>query len=163
MVELPDLVVDDPGCLAEVEGALAQWPVDPGQVVLELRDAAAAAASPAAVRTLGALRDLGLTVAARDFGGRRAPAAIVRDLPITAVSFDPALTTGVGDEAAAGPLLAAAVQLARALVLGTCAVDVATPTQAEALGRAGVHTATGSWWGRPMAPADLEAWAALRS
>jgi PAS domain S-box-containing protein len=159
VVELTPRVIAEPGCVAEVVAALAQWPVDPTRIVLELTDAAAVAEAPASRRVVHELRDLGVTIAARGFGGRRAPATAVRALPVTIVTLDPVLTRGL-DDPAAMTVLTSLVHLARSLRLTTVAVDVASPVHANELRSIGIGAATGPAWASPLALTDFDDWAA---
>jgi EAL domain-containing protein (putative c-di-GMP-specific phosphodiesterase class I)/GGDEF domain-containing protein len=157
-VELPPRVVTEPGCVAEVAAALGQWPLDPSRLVLELTDAAALAESAATRATVQELRELGVTIAARGFGGRCAPAAAVRDLAVSVVSLDPALTRDRSGDLVGRAVLGSVVQLARALAVDVHAVDVATPADAEELRTAGIDAGSGPRWAAPMGPADFAAW-----
>jgi predicted signal transduction protein with EAL and GGDEF domain len=145
-VELPTTVVEDPGCVAEVRASLAQWRVDPGRLVLELADAASLVEAPASVATVAELHDLGVGIAARGFGGRRAPTAVVRALPVAFVTLDPAITADVLSDPSARSVLAALVQLADATRVTTEATHVTLAAEADALARLGVSAASGPRW-----------------
>ncbi len=145
-VHLPTCVAETPECVAEVRAALAEWPVDGARLVVELVDAAAVAESAAAVRTVEVLHGFGLTISARGFGGRRAPTAAIRSLPISEVTLDPTLTRDVATDGRALEVLTGVVELAQAMGLTTVAVDVETADAAALLRDAGIDFGFGPHW-----------------
>jgi EAL domain-containing protein (putative c-di-GMP-specific phosphodiesterase class I) len=144
-----------------VKAALDATGVDPRGLSLELPEAAVSADLEAARGLATALRAQGIALALDDFGGAHGSARVLRDIPFAAVKLDPALTTGIERDDAAGEraraLVAAVVEMTHALGAVTVAEAVETAQQMRALREARCDALQGWLLGRPGAVAPAAA------
>lgn len=115
-----------------------------------------------ALDVLSRMRMRGVRVALDNFGTGQASALRMQRLPLTELKIDPSLVRCLPGGAVASAVVDFAVRLACSLGIQTTAVGVENQAQAAALNDLGCDHLQGYWISRPMAPADLPAWARTR-
>lgn len=125
-----------------------------GDLCLELTESAILVDPEGAVRTLQALRGLGVGLAVDDFGTGYSSMLYLKRLPITALKVDQAFVAGLPDDLGDVAIVQSTVQLADLLGLALTAEGVETTAQRDALVRLGCRHAQGFGLARPE-PADV--------
>ena len=142
-VLLPDALRRD-GRLVDLVGtALARSGLRPGLLELRFTETALLERGTEALLCLSALRDRGVGLAVDDWGRRYGSLSLLRDVPLTVVRLDPALTHDVeagGEEEA---LVGAVVRAAHAMGMQAVAQGVDGAGQVQVLRRLGVDAAIG--------------------
>ncbi|MGF1626459.1 MAG: EAL domain-containing protein [Alphaproteobacteria bacterium] len=112
-------------------------------LVIELDEAAIARDPEAAIQFCDAAISRGIEVAIGRFGRGRCPEALVARLPLSRLSFDPALTADARHAAPARVRLAAAIAWAHERGLQVAAEEIAEPAHAALLASLGCGAARG--------------------
>jgi len=158
-VNLSAVQLREPDFVARLAAVLDAHEVPPDALIVEAGEADVVADVPAAVRTLGGLRALGVRVALDDFGTGHSALTYLRRLPVDILKADralvaePAITPG----ATAAPLADIVVRLGDRLGMHVVAEGVETTAQLAALAEAGCGYAQGYLFGRPMPAEHVEA------
>ncbi len=108
--------------------------------------------SEPALRTLGMLRSLGISVALNDFGAGGTSLTMLRRLPISAVKLDSRLATELGAD---DDVSRAAAQLCHSLGLRVICGAVTTSGQLEGARQIGADAVQGQAVARPMSAQDV--------
>ena len=135
-----------------VADTLAAQGMPPQALQLEVSDPALAAADPAAVDTLAALRQAGVGLAVGGFGSGASSLPRLSRLQPQLLCIDRGIVGGLPQERPAHAVVAATVAMARALGSRVLAAGVETPAQRSRLADCGVDEYQGPLLGRP-APA----------
>jgi diguanylate cyclase (GGDEF)-like protein len=101
------------------------------------------------------LRDIGISIAVDDFGTGFSSLGYITTYPVDRIKIDKSFTQGLADRAECAAVIASVITLARGLDIATTAEGVETEQQLELLRAAGVTSAQGYLFGRPVAPAEL--------
>ena len=129
---------------------LAERGADPHRLRLDISDSAVLDQRCFRNASLDELRAHGLGLALNDFGAACPSLARLRNLPLDAVKLDASLirseVTGDGKPS----LLAAMLELARALDLRTIAMGVETAEQAQRISTLGANRAHGTFYATPL-------------
>jgi diguanylate cyclase (GGDEF)-like protein/PAS domain S-box-containing protein len=148
--------IADPDYVAHVREALEKtgWP--PDRLVLELTERVLLADDHSILRTLGALREMGVRLVVDDFGTGYSSLGYLHRFPVDGVKIDRSfverLGTGDRDEAVVRAILA----MAEALNLDVVAEGIETGLQLQVLRRLGCRQAQGYLLGPPVAAEDLK-------
>jgi diguanylate cyclase (GGDEF)-like protein len=145
----------DEGLLDSVAAILDETGLAPGSLVLEITENVLIGDLPSAHAKLRSLRDMGARIAIDDFGMGYSSLNYLRALPVDILKIDRAFVSGLGTEDGADGLVAAIVQMARAMDLETIAEAVEMPHEAERLRELGSHNAQGFHFARPMSATDI--------
>jgi EAL domain-containing protein (putative c-di-GMP-specific phosphodiesterase class I) len=140
------------GLVALVENEL---PDAPDRLCLEITESALSDASEDVLRTLNAVRALGVTVAVDDFGTGYSSLTRLRMLPVDIIKIDRSFVAGVGISPEDESLVLAVIAMAHALGLVTVAEGVESAAQAALLLDAGCTLAQGEFFGLAAAPAEI--------
>jgi EAL domain-containing protein (putative c-di-GMP-specific phosphodiesterase class I) len=97
-----------------------------------------------------------------DFGTGYSSLSYLRRLPLDAVKLDRSFVSRLDESLTDRQIVAAVVQLARALQMTVVAEGVETAGQLAALRQLGCHLAQGYHLARPMTPEDLAATLGVR-
>ena len=138
-----------------VRDTLAANGLSPGRLRMEITETAQVANPGRMAKAINGLRELGVAVAADDFGSGYASFASLRQLPFSAVKVDRSLVAGLGTDPKALPVLKALIELTRALELPAIAEGVETEAQFRLLRGLGVARVQGYLFGRPVPEGDL--------
>jgi diguanylate cyclase (GGDEF)-like protein/PAS domain S-box-containing protein len=140
------------GLVALVENEL---PDAPDRLCLEVTESAVSDASDEVLRTLTAVRDLGVTVAVDDFGTGYSSLTRLRTLPVDIIKIDRSFVAGMGSSPEDESLVLAVITMAHALGLVTVAEGVETRRQAELLLDAGCALGQGEHFGMAAHPTEI--------
>jgi EAL domain-containing protein (putative c-di-GMP-specific phosphodiesterase class I) len=137
-----------------VESCLQEFAVPPGALELEITESTLAEHPEEVGRVLARVRQLGVRIAIDDFGTGYSSMAVLQKLPIDILKIDRAFITHCADDANAGALLKALLQVAHGLGKEVVAEGVETPAQAAFLRAHGCEYLQGYLFARPM-PAEV--------
>lgn len=142
--------------VAEVRQVLEEHSLEPGTLTLEITEAAIVADRPAAIVTLGGLRELGVRVALDDCVGGPDIVERLRDVPLDLLKLDPSLTSALG-AGGSGDAVRTLLGAARTLGLQTVGEGVETRQQLNTLRDSGCDLAQGYFFGKPLGAAGITA------
>jgi len=153
----------EPALVQTVRDALAASGLPPERLVLELTEGALVGRAGANLEVVGALQALGVSIAIDDFGSGSSSPTPLSKLPVDLLKLDRSFVTHLASPEGV-KALAAILDLARALGLGTVAKGVEDAQQLAVLRDLGVSYAQGFWFSRPVPPGAItEALAATAS
>jgi diguanylate cyclase (GGDEF)-like protein len=142
--------------VAIVAEAIRSAGIKPRDLILEVTETAVVDDMDSAIRILGRLKSLGVSVAIDDFGVGASSLARLRRLPVDIVKIDKSLVDHVPDGHVASSLLDAVVGMVRALQLKTIIEGVERADQAKHLRASGYDLAQGYYYARPMEATAIE-------
>lgn len=143
----------DPAFPAQVAALLERTGLAPCCLELELTEGMLMEDVDCAVRSMTALRSLGVRLAIDDFGTGYSSLAYLRHFPINRLKIDRSFIATLPDDNQ--PLARALVALGHACDLEVVAEGVETHAQFVWLGQAGCDAGQGFWLARPMCYRDL--------
>jgi diguanylate cyclase (GGDEF)-like protein/PAS domain S-box-containing protein len=152
-VNLSPRQLAEPTLPEDVARVLQATGIDPGALWLEITENTLMRDAESAVRTLSALRSLGVHLAVDDFGTGYSSMSYLKRFPVQALKVDRTFVDGIGREPEDSAICTAVVSLAHALGLRAVAEGVETPEQLAELRTLGCELAQGFLFGRP-APAE---------
>jgi diguanylate cyclase (GGDEF)-like protein/PAS domain S-box-containing protein len=146
-----------PNFLAMVKEALAEVPLPPGALKLEITESALMGHGEGTVRLMRELSALGVEFFLDDFGTGYSSLSYLHRLPIQALKIDRSFTAELGTSRAVPPVIQAIFHLALGLDLLLIAEGVETGAQSAALLHLGCRFQQGHHLSRPLEPdaADL--------
>ncbi len=146
-----------PSVVERVARAVRETSLEPGQVIVDLTERAAAAAeADGSADGLRRLREAGVGVSLDDFGTGHSSLLFLRDLPISMLKVDPAIVDKITFDERDQALVAAVVAMSEGLGVVPVAEGVETEEQAEAVQRLGCRLAQGHLFGHPVPASDVE-------
>jgi len=131
---------------------LAELRLPSERVRLELTETAATKTLEASLRTLTALRQLGVRVLMDDFGTGNASIGALRSLPVDALKIDRHLIDRLDASPADASLVKAIIEMAHGLGLSVVAEGVSRPAQRDFLRSHGCDAFQGFLFGPPVPP-----------
>jgi diguanylate cyclase (GGDEF)-like protein len=141
-----------------VRTALSDAGANPALLTIEVTESSVMVDLDAATRTLRQLRDLGVHLAIDDFGTGYSSLTYLKQFPIHELKLDKSFVDGVGTNVEDSAIVAAVINLARAVDLHVVAEGVENLRQHAALRALGCDYGQGYLWHRP-APLDvIEPW-----
>ena len=153
--------LDDPAFPGHVAAALADSGLGAARLTLEITESVLMQDTDAALRTLGALKALGVELAVDDFGTGYSSLRYLQQFPVDVLKIDKTFVDGLaggGPRGARDTALARAiVALGQSLTLQTVAEGVEHPEQADQLRAMGCTFGQGYLFARPMDDAALRA------
>lgn len=139
--------------VGSIAARIASHRLDPAQFCAELTETALLSDARRQRSLLTELNEAGLSIAIDDFGSGHSSLARLRDLPVQVLKVDRSFLRRVPDDAGSTAIVAAILDLARALGMTTVVEGVETAEQLELLRAHGCPLAQGFLLGRPV-PAD---------
>ena len=136
---------------------LAEQRLPSERVRLELTETAATKTLEASVRTLTALRQLGVRVLMDDFGTGNASIGALRSLPVDALKIDHQLIDRLDASPADASMVRAIIEMAHGLGLSVVAEGVSRPAQLDFLRRHGCDAFQGFLFSPPVPPEEVVA------
>jgi diguanylate cyclase (GGDEF)-like protein len=136
---------------------VAETGVDPRRFEIEITEGVLLNDDLATQESLGRLRQMGFGLALDDFGTGYSSLSYLRRYPVDKIKIDRSFVVSLGDDADAGAVVRAIVQLAQALQLEVVAEGVETAEQRERLMKAGCSLLQGYLYSRPLPPEAIEA------
>lgn len=137
-----------------VRDVLHETGADPCQVELEITESALIEGGAVPGEILGALKDLGVRLVLDDFGTGYSSLSYLKRFPIDAIKIDRSFISGLGTDRGDTAIVAAVINMARALDMAVIAEGVENEPQAEVLRALGCDYAQGFHYSPPV-PADV--------
>ncbi|MBC7778464.1 MAG: PAS domain S-box protein [Proteobacteria bacterium] len=150
-INLSPIQLRRPGLVELIRTALAQHALPPSALEIEVTESSLMHDIAAAITVLQELRTLGVIVAVDDFGTGHSSLAWLRQLPIDKLKIDRAFVANIPSNEVDSAILAAIVQMARALGIRTVAEGVETEDQLAHIRDAGCDLVQGFLLARPLA------------
>ena len=124
-------------------------------VCLEVTETSLAECPAALLRTLEALKELGVRLAIDDFGTRYASLDNLRRIPVDVLKIDRSFVAGLGSNRGGTTIIEAVVDMGAALGLTVVAEGVETQEQLDSLRALGCDLAQGHHFSPPLAAAEV--------
>jgi diguanylate cyclase len=140
----------NPQFAAQIEAALERAALAPDQLEIEITESMLFADAGRTVRTLHALRALGIEVAVDDFGTGYSNLAWLASLPLNRLKIDRSFVAKMATDPRSEALVGAIISMAHALEMKVTAEGIETAAQAQRLREMGCDEAQGFWFSRPV-------------
>ncbi len=141
--------------VGSIAARIASHRLDPGQFCAELTETALLSDARRQRSLLTELHEAGLAIAIDDFGSGHSSLARLRDLPVQVLKVDRSFLARVPDDAGSTAIVAAILDLGRALGMTTVVEGVETAEQFDFLRAHGCPLAQGYLLGRPVPAEEL--------
>lgn len=135
--------------LDEIRRALDASNLPPERLHLEITESALVNASPAVVKEVREVSDLGVRIALDDFGTGYSSLSLLRDLPVSTVKIDRSFVTPIATDRATRAIVRSVIALCQELEITTVAEGIETQEQLTSLRALGCHLGQGYLLGRP--------------
>ena len=149
-VNLSSLQFQQERLVADVARALSAAGLASSCLRLEVTEGTIMRDPDAAVRTLWALKELGVTLAIDDFGSGYSALPYLKQLPLGMLKIDDSFVSGIGRDQEDTATVRAVMSLAKSLGWGVTAEGIETPAQARLLEGWGCEFGQGYHFGRPL-------------
>ena len=149
--------------VSTVRDALAASGLPAERLRLEVTESSMMEDPEAAVRTLEALRALGVTIAVDDFGTGYSSLSFLRRFPIDGLKVDQSFVQDVVDDENDAAIARAVIAMGRSLRLDIVAEGVETEAQLDFLRAEGCDKAQGFLFSRPLEFEALRSWLEARN
>ncbi|HUX91900.1 MAG TPA: GGDEF domain-containing response regulator [Gallionellaceae bacterium] len=136
---------------AMVRRVLHQTGLEPCYLELEITENIAMHNEETIIRTLGELRDMGISLAIDDFGTGYSSLSYLKRFPLHKLKIDRSFVNDIGDQANGSSLVKAIISLAQNLGLKVIAEGVETATQSSFLSSCGCEQMQGYLFSKPVA------------
>jgi len=151
----------DEDLAAIVRRLLANTPVPPSSVTLEITETHVMSDAARATRALTELAALGVRLSVDDFGTGYSSLAYLQRLPVHEVKIDRAFVHVLESDRGAAAIVRSVLDLARNLDLKVVAEGVEQAEVAERLRGLGCDEAQGFYFARPMSGSEIQGFAAV--
>ena len=141
---------------------LAQMGLPCSSLCIEITEGLLLDTHPDVTRHLGELRAAGMTVSLDDFGTGYSSLTYLQKLDIDCLKIDQSFVRNLSPGSTDLTLCKAIIVMAHELGMQVVAEGVETEQQHQLLMEAGCDHGQGYWYGRPMPPAQFEAWVRVR-
>ena len=155
-INLSPAQMKNPSLVATVVGALAAAQLDPGRLEIEITESVLMQETDSNIRTLHALKDLGVRIALDDFGTGYSSLSYLRSFPFDKIKIDQCFVRDIQTSPENQAIVRAVISLARDLGMRITAEGVETEPQAAILAGLGCTEVQGYLYSRPVPAADLE-------
>jgi diguanylate cyclase (GGDEF)-like protein/PAS domain S-box-containing protein len=132
-----------------VRSALDAANLPPERLHLEITETALVDASPAAIKEVREVADMGVRIALDDFGTGYSSLSLLRDLPVSVVKIDRSFIKPIASDRSARAIVRSVIALCRELGVTTVGEGVETDEQITSLRALGATLAQGYLLGRP--------------
>ncbi|MCB1679695.1 MAG: EAL domain-containing protein [Halioglobus sp.] len=146
-----------PDFVASVVATLRETGLDPAALELEITESVLMAQADAAVKTLAALKRIGVQLAIDDFGTGYSSLAYLKQFPIDRLKIDRTFVQGLENNVQDAAIVNSVIAMARSLGLEVTAEGVELPDQLAFLRDSACHDAQGFLLGKPVPPEQLSA------
>lgn len=153
----------EPGLTELVAGALACSGLAPERLELEITESVIMGNVEQTIRTLEAIKALGVRVAVDDFGTGYSSLSYLQRLPIDILKIDRSFVDGCDQGGERMVIPHAIIFLGHSLKLHLVAEGVEHPAEMKVLALCGCHEFQGYLISRPLAPAAVHGWLAEKS
>lgn len=151
-VNLSPIQVSDPGLRDMVQEVIEDSGVQPEQLCLEVTESALMDFDLAA-KTMGSLKDLGVSIAIDDFGTGYSSLSRLKLFPVDFLKIDKSFIDGLGRELEDDAIVSAMIGLSHSLGVDVIAEGIETEAQLSRLREFGCRYGQGYLWSRPI-PTD---------
>ena len=141
---------------------LAQMGLPCSSLCIEITEGLLLDTHPDVTRHLGELRAAGMTVSLDDFGTGYSSLTYLQKLDIDCLKIDQSFVRNLSPGSTDLTLCKAIIAMAHELGMQVVAEGVETEQQHQLLMEADCDHGQGYWYGRPMSPAQFEAWVRAR-
>jgi diguanylate cyclase (GGDEF)-like protein len=145
----------DMGIVDEVQGALAETGLCPGQLELEITESTAMRDVEHSIRTLTRLKEMGVRVSIDDFGTGYSSLSYLKRFPVDAVKIDRSFVMDISRDPDDAAIVAAIIALAGSLKMQTVAEGVETDEQLAFLQAHGCPSFQGFLFSKALPPAEF--------
>jgi len=152
-VNLSTRQLGDRRLVADVTEALERTGLEPGRLTLEVTETLIMERLEASIELLEELKALGVRLSLDDFGTGYSSLSYLERLPLDALKLDRSFVSGLGPDETEPAIVAAVIEMGRALGMTVIAEGVETEQQAARLRALGCVYAQGFHFARPL-PAD---------
>lgn len=151
-----------PEIVDDVRKAISATSIDPSTLCLEITESVLMKDAEVSVRTLRALKSLGVRLAVDDFGTGYSSLSYLKRFPVDYLKVDRSFVRGLGRDPEDTAIVSAVVTLAATLGLGVIAEGVETELQLAELSRLNCSIGQGFYWSKPLSDVDLGRLLAVR-
>ena len=151
-VNLSARQLQHPHLVEQVAQVLQATQLSPRSLLLEITESTALDDPEATVRTLNALKRLGVQLALDDFGTGYSSLQYLKHLPVDVVKVDRSFVAGIGHDRRDRAIVDAVLSLAQVIGVQVVAEGVETAEQVAHLRSHGHHLGQGNYFAQPLAP-----------
>jgi diguanylate cyclase (GGDEF)-like protein len=141
-----------------VSRAMNIWGAQPASLVLEVTESAMMSDPDAALHTLTALNEMGITLSIDDFGTGYSSLAYLRNLPVGELKIDKSFVLHMAEDQQDRKIVQSIVNLAHNLEMRVVAEGIENQQTLDMLISMGCDHGQGYYIGRPMPIAEMPAW-----
>lgn len=152
----------NPRFIPELAELLAQHRVAAEMLELEVTEGTLMEDPEQALRSLQAIRELGVNLSIDDFGTGYSSLAYLKRLPVQVLKIDRTFISAMTENASDAMIVQSTLALAHNFAMQVVAEGVEDEATAAALARQGCDIAQGYHFGRPMPARELERWRSSR-
>ena len=154
-VNLSGRQLEQDNIVQEVHAVLEDTGLDPSYLELELTESSVMKRAERAVKTLDALRELGMTIAIDDFGTGYSSLSYLKRFPVDRLKIDRSFVRDIPQDANDVALARAIVALGHSLKLSVVAEGVETHAQRELLTSIGCDEMQGFLYSKPGTASEM--------
>jgi len=143
----------DPGLVETVRRIVDEAGIDPSSLCLGITERVVMSDADSAIETLRALKGIGVVLSIDDFGSSESSLGALKRFPLDVLKVDQSFVSGLGEDGEDDAIVAAVINMARALDILTVADGVETREQVELLKSFGCDVGQGLYFARPR-PAE---------
>ncbi|MFZ4685530.1 MAG: putative bifunctional diguanylate cyclase/phosphodiesterase [Hyphomonadaceae bacterium] len=155
-VNLSAAQMHEPSLVATVVGALAASQLDPSRLEIEIVESVLMDETQDTIRTLHALRELGVKIALDDFGTGYSSLSYLRAFPFDKIKIDQRFVRDIDTSVENRAIVRAVISLARDLGMRVTAEGVENDQQAAILTGLGCTEVQGFLYSRPIPASEIE-------
>jgi EAL domain-containing protein (putative c-di-GMP-specific phosphodiesterase class I) len=155
-VNLSAAQIHNPSLVATVVGALAASQLDPSRLEIEIVESVLMDETEHNIRTLHALRELGVKIALDDFGTGYSSLSYLCAFPFDKIKIDQRFVRDIDTSAENLAIVRAVISLARDLGMRVTAEGVENDQQAAILAGLGCTEVQGFLYSRPIPASEIE-------
>ncbi len=155
-INLSPAQMKSPSLVATVVGALAASQLDPSRLEIEIVESVLMDETEQNIRTLHALRELGVKIALDDFGTGYSSLSYLRSFPFDKIKIDQRFVRDIDTSNENQAIVRAIISLARDLKMRVTAEGVENEQQAAVLAGLGCTEVQGFLYSRPVPASELE-------
>ena len=155
-INLSPAQMQNPSLVATVVGALAAAQLDPSRLEIEIVESVLMDETEHNIRTLHALRELGVKIALDDFGTGYSSLSYLRAFPFDKIKIDQRFVHDIDTSTENQAIVRAIISLARDLKMRVTAEGVENEQQAAVLAGLGCTEVQGFLYSRPMPASEVD-------
>ncbi len=155
-INLSPAQMQNPSLVATVVGALAASQLDPGRLEIEITETVLMHETEHNLRTLHALREVGVKIALDDFGTGYSSLSYLRAFPFDKIKIDQRFVKDIDTSTENQAIVRAVISLARDLGMRITAEGVEDEQQAAILAGLGCSEVQGFLYSRPIPASEIQ-------